>query len=117
VRGKAPLCVDSRSQTWGCLKGGGCGGDVLDYLAQWEGLDFPRVLRRLCGDRIAAGVEKVAEASVELDRRRREQEECEGAVTERERERAWAIWQAAQSSSGTLVESYFRWRGLERSSA
>lgn len=113
VRGKAPLWVDTRSQAWGCLKGGGCGGDVFDYLAQWEGLDFPSAVRRLGGDRADASPEELAQAAAERDRRRREREEAEAAELERERERAWTIWTAAIPSPGTRVDAYFRWRGLE----
>lgn len=113
VRGKAPLWVNAREQTWGCLKGGGCGGDVFDFLRQFEGLDFVDALRSLGGERIASSSEDIARAEAERDRRRREQDERATAEMERERERAWAIWSAAAPATGSLVDAYFAHRGLD----
>lgn len=76
----------------------------------------PRLRRRPAAPRrrrVAADPEQVARAQAERDGRRREEEKRAETELERERERAWAIWQAAKPSAGTLVDAYFRWRGLE----
>src|ERR1700722_5867890 len=39
-RGKSPLWVNAHTQKWGCLRALGCGGDIFDYLARFEGYDF-----------------------------------------------------------------------------
>src|ERR1700677_3121868 len=49
MRGKTPFWVDINRQTFGCLRGGGCGGDLFDFLEQFEGLDFASAIKRLGG--------------------------------------------------------------------
>ena len=113
VRGKAPLWVNTSTQTWGCLRSGGCGGDVFDCLAQLEGLSFTSAFHKLAGACIEASPEAIAQANGERNQRRQVHEARAAAELERQRERAWAIWNATKPSRGTLVDAYFRWRGIE----
>ena len=59
VRGKAPLWLNTLRQTFGCLRGGGCGGDVFGFLHQFEGLDFASAIKRLGGQAIAVSPKPV----------------------------------------------------------
>jgi hypothetical protein len=110
-RGKAPLWVDTTKQTWGCLKGD-CGGDVFDYLRQFEGLDFRAALGRLGGAPAPVDPETAARAEAERERRQRERAEQEATEAEAERARAWELWRAAEPAAGTLIDAYFLHRGL-----
>ncbi len=105
VRGKAPLWANTVSQTWGCLRGG-CGGDIFDFLATFDGLSFSAALERL--GRNAAVQPRPPDPRAEQARKRRERDELE-----RERSKAWEIWRRARPAAGTLVDAYFRHRGLE----
>ena len=107
VRGKSPLWVDTARQTWGCLRGHGCGGDIFGYLHQFEGLDFPAAIRRLGGQPISAQARTV-DPREEHARKR-----LERAKLERDRRQAFEIWRRAGPAHGTIVDNYFQFRGLE----
>lgn len=112
-RDKTPLWMNTTLHTWGCLRGHGCGGDVFDFLAQFEGLSFSDALRRLGGGAVDPSAEEIAQAEADRDRRRQEREARERAQAEDERKRAWSIWRPASPTAGTLADAYFRHRGLE----
>lgn len=107
VRGKFPLWVDITRQSFGCLRGRGCNGDLFGYLHQFEGLDFASAIKRLGGRPVGAQTRP-------LDPRgERERERLERYRREKERRQAFEIWRRAGPAPGTLVDAYFRHRGLE----
>ena len=111
AKGKAPLWVNTSKQTWGCLKGD-CGGDVIDYLRQVEGLDFAAAMRQLGGANVALDSDALARAEADRERRRREYAQREGAQTTAERDAAASMWRTAKPAPGSLVDLYFTHRGL-----
>ncbi|WP_374309367.1 hypothetical protein [Methylocella sp.] len=114
VRGKRPLWVNTRTQTWGCLaRGSVCGGDVFTFLEQFDGLDFSAALRSMAGTEVVRDPEAAARMEAERRRRAQEQEALDAALAEEERARAFAAWRAATAADGTLVDAYFAHRGLE----
>ncbi len=106
VRGKSPLWVNRNNPTFGCLRGGGCGGDVFGYLKQFEGLDFASAIERLGGQAVAAKPRAI-DPQEEREHKRLEREK-----REKERGQAFAIWARARPTPGTPVDAYFLHRGL-----
>lgn len=112
ARGKSPLWVNDDRRTWGCLKGG-CGGDVFSFLEQFEGLDFSAALRSLRGADVPRDEAEIGRLRGERENREAERAEREAALVEGERRRAYRIFRNAAPAGGTLVDAYFRHRGLE----
>ena len=84
VRGKVPLWLNTALQTWGCLRGGGCGGDLFDYLEQFEGLDFASAIRRLGGQPTCAKA-RMVDPRVERERKRNESDAALSGRTKAEK--------------------------------
>jgi hypothetical protein len=113
VRGKRPLWVNPAAATWGCLaRGSVCGGDTFTFLEQFEGLDFQAALASMRGAEIVGDPELAARMETERALRAAEHDARAKALAEDERSKAYAIWQAGMPATGTLVDDYFRHRGL-----
>lgn len=114
VRGKRPLWVNARTQTWGCLaRGSVCGGDCFSFLEQFDGLDFSAALRSMAGAEVVRDPEAARRMEAERQRRAAEQDARAAALAEDERARAFAAWKAGGAIHGTSVDLYFAHRGLE----
>lgn len=114
VRGKRPLWVNTRTQTWGCLaRGSVCGGDCFTFLEQFDGLDFSAALRSMAGAEVVRDPEAARRMDEERRRRAAEHEARAAALAEEERARAYDIWRAGAPAARTYVDLYFHHRGLE----
>lgn len=112
VRGKKPFWINTRTNTYGCLKGG-CGGDIFTWLKEFEGLDFAAALERLGGKSAVSDPEAVARARTERETKLRAAEAVEAKRREEDRAKAYEIFATGVGViSGTPVEDYLTGRGL-----
>lgn len=111
VRGKKPFWVNTKTNTYGCLKGG-CGGDVFTWLKEFEGLNFSAALERLGGKGAVSDPEAVARAQAERAAKVQVQEEAATVRREEERAKAYEIFTRGLPIAGTGVAEYLGGRGL-----
>ena len=113
VKGKSPLWVNTCKGTFGCHKPNGCGGDLFSYLERFEGLDFTSAVRALGGAEVERDEVALAETRAKREVTKAERLACEAELLECQRSLAFKIWQRTKPAAGTLVDDYFRHRGLE----
>lgn len=111
AKGKTPFWVNPATHRWGCLKGG-CQGDTFDWLQKFHGLDFKAALAHLGGGDVEADPEVLAAQAAKRAKDREERERQRAALEEKERRRAFEIWERGGPAAGTLVEAYLAHRGL-----
>ena len=110
TKGKSPLWVNADRGSWGCLKGG-CGGDIFDYLQQFEGLDFKAAVDFLGGAR-ELDETAAAQARQEREARALARGQAERTRCEIERRRAYDLFRCGRPIAGTPVADYLAKRGL-----
>src|SRR6185312_16851492 len=93
------------------------GGDVIKLVTVCHGLD-PRAdfleAVRLLGGVAKLSPERAAELERERQIRQRRHEQEANQFRERERRKAFDMWNAGERWSGTAVEQYLKLRGLEQ---
>ena len=110
-KGKTPFWVNPDTHRWGCLKGG-CQGDTFDWLQKFCGMDFKAALVHLGGGEAETDPDVLAAQEAERAKAREERERQRAGLEEKERKRAFEIWERGVPAAGTLVEAYLGHRGL-----
>jgi hypothetical protein len=115
-RARDSTSFDCDADGWRCAV---ChdGGDVIKLVALCHGLD-PRTdfleAVRLLGGVAKLSPERAAELERERQIRQRRHEQEASEFRERERRKAFDMWNAAERWAGTPVEQYLKLRGLEQ---
>lgn len=85
----------------------GQGGDALEFVQRWEGLDFNAAVTALGGARELTPVDRK-----KLQRKRDSEARAEAKRRAKALAKARSIWDATIPGAGTLAEAYLRARGL-----